>query len=74
MKWRSGLTAGIEDLTRVVKRSMECWCLFLLLCFWPRGGLFCRCRLGGRMAEMMRMVWGVDGFEEGLVECVSRVC
>ena len=25
------------------------------------------------MAEMMRMVWGVDGFEEGPVECVVEI-
>ena len=64
--------AGIEDLTRVVKRSIVS--VFISDPFFlPGGGLFCRCRLGGRMAEMMRMVWGVDGFEEGQLS-VSRVC
>ena len=71
MKWMSGLTVEIEDLTRVVKRSN-------MLAFIPApmflatGGLFCRCRLRGRMAEMMRMVWGVDVFENGPVVC--RIC
>ena len=51
MKWRSGLTVGIEDLTRVVNQSMVL--AFIPVCFWPRGGWFCKCRLGGRMVEMM---------------------
>jgi apolipoprotein N-acyltransferase len=60
-------------LTRVVNRSMVS-ALFLLLCFWLRGGWFSKCRLGGRMVEMMRMVWAVDGFEGGLVGYSLLMC
>ena len=65
MKWRSGLMVGIENLMRVVKRS-------IVSAFIPAPLFLAAWRiLGGRMAEMMWMVWvwGVDGFEGGPVEC-----
>ena len=72
MKWRSGLTVGIEDLTRVVKR-------LIVPAFIPASLFLADWRIvlqisPGRekMVEMMWMLWGVDGFEGGPVEC--RVC